>query len=318
MGSDGWLGIELRHLAALQAIAETGSFGGAAASLGYTQSAVSQQIATLERIVGERLVERPGGPRGASLTEAGRRLLAHAEAITARLAAARADLAALSAGNAGSLRVGTFQSVGARILPAVMRRFVVEWPGVDIQLTESNDPEQLLRLVDRGDLDLTFAMLPLPDGPCAGIELLRDPYVALVPADWELAKRRRPVALRDLADVSLISFRTCVSARQAEDQLRLHGCEPRVVFRSDDNTTVQGMVAAGVGVAIVPRLTVDEYDERIRVVELGRRIAPRVTALVWHRERYRPPAAHAFVEVTREVCAELAEPATESAVRPAG
>src|SRR5687768_10540374 len=120
---DPWLGVELRHLAALEAVARTGSFGRAAARLGYTQSAVSQQIATLERIVGERLVERPGGPRAVSLTEAGRLLLRHAEAIVARLEAAHADLDALSAGAAGTLRVGTYQSVGKRVLPALLRRF---------------------------------------------------------------------------------------------------------------------------------------------------------------------------------------------------
>src|SRR3712207_7437198 len=91
MEPDRWFGVELRHLAALQAIAEEGSFGRAAQRLGYTQSAVSQQIATLERIVGERLLERPGGPRPVSLTEAGRRVLPHAQAIVARLDAGQAD-----------------------------------------------------------------------------------------------------------------------------------------------------------------------------------------------------------------------------------
>src|SRR5918995_7225999 len=100
MRPDRWLGVELRHLAALQAVAEEGSFGRAAQRLGYTQSAVSQQLAMLERIVGERLVERPGGPRPVSLTEAGELLVRHADGIMARLAAAQADVAALAAGGA--------------------------------------------------------------------------------------------------------------------------------------------------------------------------------------------------------------------------
>jgi molybdate transport repressor ModE-like protein len=112
MEPDRWLGIELRHLTALEAVAREGSFGRAAKSLGYTQSAVSQQIAALERIVGARLVDRPGGPRPVSLTEAGELLLRHAEAIVARLAAAQADLGALAEGEAGVLRVGIYQSVG--------------------------------------------------------------------------------------------------------------------------------------------------------------------------------------------------------------
>src|ERR1700712_2418295 len=95
---DPWLGVELRHLAALEAVAEEGSFGRAALKLGYTQSAISQQIATLERLVGEQLVDRPGGPRPIALTEAGRMLLRHARAIVARLKAAQADLAQLAAG----------------------------------------------------------------------------------------------------------------------------------------------------------------------------------------------------------------------------
>src|ERR687888_2021772 len=96
----GWLGLELRHLIALKTIAEAGTFGRAAQQLGYTQSAISQQIAMLERIVGQRLIDRPGGPRRVSLTEAGALLLRHADAIAARLQAAQADLAALDAGEA--------------------------------------------------------------------------------------------------------------------------------------------------------------------------------------------------------------------------
>src|ERR671927_2003080 len=139
MEPDRWLGIELRHLTALEAVGREGSFGRAAISLGYTQSAVSQQIAALERIVGARLVERPGGPRPVSLTEAGELLVRHAEAIAARLAAAQADLAALADGQAGTLRVGIFQSVGQRILPELMRRFIARWPRVDVTLMESAD-----------------------------------------------------------------------------------------------------------------------------------------------------------------------------------
>src|SRR5216110_1392225 len=177
-----WLGLEFRHLIALKAIAETGTFGRAAAQLGYTQSAVSQQIAMLERIVGQKLVERPGGPKPVSLTEAGRLLLTHAEAIAARVAAAQADLAALWEGEAGTLRVGVFQSVGQRILPELMRRFVGSWPKIDVTLTESADDTELLSLVERGELDLTFADLPLIDGPFDSVELLRDPYVLVVSA----------------------------------------------------------------------------------------------------------------------------------------
>ena len=113
---DQWLGVEVRHFAALDAVAREGSFGRAADRLGYTQSAVSQQIATLEKIVGETLVERPGGPRAVSLTDAGEVLLRHAEAIVARLDAAHADIAALRAGETGAL--GSDVSVDRRARPS--------------------------------------------------------------------------------------------------------------------------------------------------------------------------------------------------------
>jgi molybdate transport repressor ModE-like protein len=304
--SDRWLGVEVRHFAALEAVARTGSFGRAAESLGYTQSAVSQQIQTLERLVGERLVERPGGPRAVSLTEAGELLLRHAEAIVSRLHAAQADMAALAEGKGGRLRVGTFQSVGARVLPAVMRRFSAEWPGVEVELTESAWDEELQRLVERGELDLGFAMPPLLDGPFESRELLADPYVLLVPADHELADAGH-ASLADLGDATLIGNRACRSTQLAEGELAQRGVDVDVAFRSDDNGTVQGLVGAGFGVALVPLLTVDRNDELVRVLELQPAIPPRRISLVWHRDRHRSPAARAFVDVAVSVGAEVAE-----------
>src|ERR687883_1593028 len=181
--------VDLRQLTALEAVGRTHSFVAAARELGYTQSAISQQIARLERAVGQRLVERPGGPRPVALTDAGRLLLRHADAIVARLAAAKADLQALAGGEAGTLRIGIFQSVGERILPDVLRRFAASWPKVELALTESASDAELLELVERGELDLTFADLPLTDGPFESVELIRDPYVLVVPADSELARR---------------------------------------------------------------------------------------------------------------------------------
>ena len=165
MGANGFLDIELRHLAALQAVSEEGSFGRAATRLGYTQSAISQQIAALERIVGTRLVERPGGPRRVFLTEAGLMLLGHADGIVARLRAAQADLAALERGTSGPLRIGTYQSVGNKILPVLLRRFSKRLPEIQIELRETHIDDELLVAVERGELDLTFTMLPPIEGP---------------------------------------------------------------------------------------------------------------------------------------------------------
>ena len=296
-----WLGLEFRHLIALKAIAETGTFGRAAAQLGYTQSAISQQIAMLERIVGRRLLERPGGPRPVSLTESGELLLRHADAISARLQAAQADLAALDAGDAGPLRIGTYQSVGARVLPELVREFCAEWPKVEVTLQESADDRDLLTLVERGDLDLSFVVLPLEPGPHESIELFRDPYVLVVPAESPLAARDRAPTLRELVEYPLISHRTCRTTKHVEDRLRQAGREPQIAFRSDDNGTVQGLVAAGVGIAIVPRLTVDESDSNVEVVDLGERVPPRLIGIAWHRDRRRTRAAEAFVELARSV-----------------
>jgi DNA-binding transcriptional LysR family regulator len=304
MEPDRWLGVELRHLAALQAVAEEGSFGRAAIRLGYTQSAVSQQIATLERLVGVRLVERPGGPRPISITEAGNVLLRHADGIVARLRAAQADLAALQDGSAGSLRVGTYQSVGARVLPEVMLRFSTAHPQVDVQLSESEDGA-LLRQVEAGDLDLTFIQLPLPDGPFEAIELLRDPHVLVVPKNSPLAAGPVP-SLREVGEEPLIGYRTCTSGNQLESHLRLRGLVPEVVFRSDDNGTMQGMVAAGVGVALMPLLAVDMGDPRTRVVDMSGKVPPRLIGVAWHRDRVQSVAARSFIELASQVCAELA------------
>lgn len=309
MASDSWPGLELRHLIALKAVAEEGSFGRAAEALGYTQSAVSQQIATLERIVGERLIERPGGPRPVSLTEAGSLLLKHAEAVTAQLQAAQADLSALSAGDAGPLRVGTYQSVGARILPTLLREYKAEWPDVDIHLVESADDADLLQLVERGELDLSFVILPLVPGPFEAAELMRDPYALLVRSDSPLAARDRAPSLREISELPLIGYRTCRTTHQVEQRLHMAGCEPKIVFRSDDNGTVQGLVAAGVGAALVPRLTVDETDDAVRLLDLGDRVPPRLLGIAWHRDRLRTRAAEAFVDAAKALCARFEQEA---------
>ena len=302
--SERWLGVEVRHLAALEAVAREGSFGRAAEALGYTQSAISQQIQTLERIIGERLLERPGGPRAVSLTEAGRLLLRHAEAIVARLHAAQADMTALVQGQAGALRIGTFQSVGAKVIPELMRRFLDSWPRVELELKESTSDDDLLRLVERGELDLTFAMLPLLEGPFEFQELMRDPYVLVVPAEHELADRER-ASLGALDGLAVIGNRACRSTSLVERDLELRGLRTAIGFRSDDNGTLQGLVAAGLGAALVPLLTVDVHDERVRVLEVDPGIPERRIALAWHRDRHRSPAARAFLELAAEVCADV-------------
>jgi len=302
MDSDRLLGVELRHLLALHAVAGERSFGRAADLLGYTQSAVSQQIAALERIVGEKLVERPGGPRPVSLTEAGELLLRHAEAIVARMQALQADLAAYHEGAAGTLRVGTYQSVSARLLPGLIRRYKELWPKVDVQLTESALDDELELRLERGEVDLSFVMLPMNEGPLEAEQLLVDPYVLVVPKGSPLAGRARRPTLRELGAQQLIGYRQCRSNTAIENAIRRGGGEPNFVFRTDDNGTVQGLVGAGVGIAIVPKLTLTPTDD-VEVVELGDLVPPRLIGIAWHRDRYRTPAARAFVDLARDVVA---------------
>lgn len=307
MEPDRWLGVEIRHLAALRAVADCGSFGAAADSLGYTQSAVSQQIATLEKAVGQRLVDRPGGPRKVSMTEAGDLLLRHAQAIMSRLAAAQADLAALSVGEAGTLRVGTYQSVGTRIVPTLVRRFHQAWPRVEIGLTESNSDDELLQMVEAGELDLAFTVLPIPEGPLAAQELMRDPYLLVVPADSPLALRDKPPTLRDITSLPLIGYRHCRASRQVEAFAEERGRDLEVVFRSDDNGTVQAMVASGMGNAIMPQLALDLNDPEVMGLLPNPPLPPRIIAIAWHRDRHRSAAALAFVEMARDLATEIAE-----------
>ncbi len=297
MSANDWMGVELRHFAALEAVARTRSFGRAARELGYTQSAVSQQIAQLERIVGQRLFHRPGGPRRVEPTEAGLLLLGHADAIVARLDAARADMAALAEGAAGTLRVGIYQSVGARLLPALVRRFRAQWPLVGVRVREESSAADLLRLLEHGELDLTFADLPLREGPFEWAEVLQDPYVLLVSARSELAKLDSAPPLREVAKLPLIGRRTT-----DEPERFLAGRVPKlnVVFRTDDNGTLGALVAEDLGAAVEPQLVVDPRDRAVKMLSFGSRIPPRTLVLAWHRDRYRSPAAEAFVELARE------------------
>ncbi len=300
---DNWQSVELKHLRALRAVAEKGTFWAASSELNASLSTVSDHIAALEALVGQRLIERSRGKRTVELTEAGRVLLGHAEAIESRLLAAEADFRAYAAGRSGTLRVGIYQSVGNKVLPEVMRRFTARWPNVDVQLTEESFDLSLVEAVERGDLDLSFAIQPIPDGPFEVRELMRDPYVLVTAAGSALA-RGRPAAA-DLAGVPMVGYQHGRHQDLAEDFLLGRGVRPRIVFRSNDNVTVQAMVGAGLGVALAPLLAVSENDPKVQLVQLAEPVPPRVLVVIWHRERFRPPAAAAFVETAVAVGGEI-------------
>ena len=293
------LGVEIRHLVALEAIARTRSFSQAAASLGYAQSAISQQIATLEKAVGLQLIDRPGGRRPVSLTPAGEIVLRHAEQIAARVAAMGADLQALAAGEVGTLRIGVFQSVSAKLLPATLAAFRPGWPRIEIELRNAYDTAELATLVQSGEIDVAFADLITIGEPLAGRKLLDDPYVVLAPLGSPLAGASC-VDWPALDGADLIAqSETDSCAIHVEQALAAAGARARVVFRSDENIAVQRMVAAGVGYAVMPQLAVDRDAPGADVVVVPlcetSRLARHI-GVVWHRDRYLSPVTTAFIE----------------------
>jgi len=302
--TDQWIGLELRHLTALQAIAETGSFKGAAARLGYTPSAISQQIAGLERIVGTRVVAREHGRRALGPTQAGRSLLGHMAAIEARLGAAKADIDAFARGAVGSLRIGAFESIQRRLLPEVMRRFGDTFPDVELEVAETLGDFDLLSSLERGTLDLAFAVLPLPDGPFRATVVLDDPWVLVTEASSDHTALSR-LTLREIAELPLVCWHSPLPIAPALDSFRAAGIEPNIVLRSDYNEVVQGFAAAGFGVALMPRLAVNPCDCRTSIFDLDGLIPPRRLAIASHRDRATNDAIDAFVSHVAEVASEI-------------
>jgi DNA-binding transcriptional LysR family regulator len=292
-----WLGVEARHLAAFEAVARERSFGRAARQLGYTQSAVSGLIAALERLVGERLLDRNRGSGHVELTPAGQVLLSHASVITARIQAARADIAGLDAQDVARLRVGIHQSVGVSLVPMLVSASAVDLPGVDLVLQEAGSERNLQQLVAEGDLDLAFSVAPVRPESLASTVLLRDCFVLLRP-------RTAASETIELGDRPLAAFEPCTSQRAVEERLEEHGLAPTLVIRLEDAATIHALVEGGVANALLPRLAVLESDVDLRPLpDLPRR----TVVLVWQRDRTLPPEAQRFIELAAQTAAELAE-----------
>jgi molybdate transport repressor ModE-like protein len=289
--ADGWGALEVRHIRAFAAVVDEGSFSGAARELGYTQSAISQQIGALERIVGGSVLRRPpGGRRPPELTDTGRVVLAHARPLLERVRAAQADVSALAG---GAISVRTFQSFGARVLPAILRSFRARCPGVDVRIDEALDADGLLGAVASGEVDISFASLPLREGPFAVRELRDDPYVLVTRAGGA------ECTLDDLDGRRVLGIRGCPQYRRVELELLARGVEPESIARFDNNAIIQALVAAGEGLGLVPELVIDASDPRIAVHPLPELPVRRLIA-VWHRERTLSPAARAFVDTAGE------------------
>jgi DNA-binding transcriptional LysR family regulator len=245
-----------RRLEILRTVVDRGSFSEAADALSYSQSAVSQAIATLESEVGVSLIER--SRNGASATPAGAALVGHAGGILAQIEAAEAELAAIAAGHGGRLRVASFPTAGATLLPQAIAGFRASHPGVELSLAEG-EPEEIAPRLRSGEFDLVLLFEFEGGGERLGaamrrFELLDDPLQLALPHDHPLAGNSR-LRLQDLGGESWIQTSAeSPCAKHVVRSCHAAGFEPRVSFESDDYQTVQGLVAAGVGVALIPQL----------------------------------------------------------------
>lgn len=301
-GSD----LDLRHLRALAAVADTGTFGRAADRLGYTQSAISQQVAALERVLGGAVFDRPGGPRPVELTPLGALVLGHARGLLDQADRAANDVERFVAGTVGRIDVGVFQSVLTAVVPTVLGRLRQERPGVDVRLDQQEDHELLVQGLLRGSLDLCFLLEE--DPRVDSVELFVDPFVLVTRADPEApgGVSSGPVALDRLHGAPMVAEQDQACQRQIDDGLHDHGVEPDVVFRTNDNLAVAAMVRAGMGMAVMPLLAVEVEDPRLAVHTLDPPLPARRIGLGWRRERTLSPAAARFLELAREVTAPLA------------
>ena len=252
MESDSWLGVELRHFAALEAVAREGTFGRAAESLGYTQSAISQQIQTLERIVGERLLERPGGPRAVSLTEAGGCCCGMPRRSSPASTPLRRTWLRSPSGESGhAARRNVPERRRQACCPAVMRRFPPRG--------RSSKARADGVVVGRGPASVDRARRARPrlrdaatlEGPFEAKSCSGMPTCCSSRPSTSSPEARR-AASRDVGDLTLIGNRACRSTALAEGELATRGVGLDVAFRSDDNGTVQGLVGAGFGARARP------------------------------------------------------------------
>jgi DNA-binding transcriptional LysR family regulator len=274
---------DLRLLATLDAVAVESTFGRAAERLGYTQSAVSQQIAALEKSVGGAVFDRPGGPKPVRLTPLGILVLDHGRELLGRAAAAEEAVERFRAG-AGRVDIGTFQSVTNALLPTVVRRLRDEQPAADVRLFEEESAVPRI-----GELDLLFF-----DGRVGGdveqTRILIDPYAVV-------ARRGvfppGPVPLAALDGVAMVAQPPICDQARVEREYVAAGVAPRIVFRTADNRGVLSMVRAGLGIAVLPRLAMEvrPEDDVLTAHPLDPALAPREIWLAWPANRTLSPLA---------------------------
>jgi LysR family hydrogen peroxide-inducible transcriptional activator len=289
--------MEMHQLEYFVAVAEEGGFTRAAQRMQVAQPSLSQQIKKLEKELRQPLFDRL--PRGAVLTEAGQRLLEHARHVLAELHDARRRVGEVGGNVAGALTVGAIPTVAPFLLPGVVRSFTGRWPAVRVSVTEDVTARLLDRL-GRGELDLAV-LSSVGEVPNVHAELLgTEPLYLVVPAGHRLARRRR-VSWRQVADERFVLLHDdhCL-AGQVQEYCVPHGLEPSVAVRGTQLSTIASMVAAGLGVSVLPEMfrTADATAERV-YVPFAPPAPERELCLAWSLLRYRTNAARAFAEAVR-------------------
>jgi len=301
--------LDVKRMRILKEVADRGSFSAAAEALSYTQSAVSQQIAALEREAGMQLVTR--GSRGIRLTEAGEALVRHADAILTRLADAEAELEAIAGLRGGRLRLAAFPTVGATLMPLAIATFRDRHPDIELTVRQL-EPEDSLPLLKSGELDIALTIEPSKSDAAEGLEstfLLDDPMFAALPLHHPLAHKSR-VRLKDLASESWIGTTdACSCGTLVRNHCIRVGFEPRITFESDDYLQIQGLIAAGVGVALIPTLALTTVRDDIVIRDLGNEAPVRKIAAATLPGAQRSPAARAMLGVLKDVATQYAKPA---------
>ena len=294
------------HVGRLRVLSEVvgrGSFSGAAEALSYTQSAVSQAIARLEAETGTALVVRDR--QGVRPTAAGATLVEHAETILAQIDAAEADLSAVLGVRIGRLRMASFPSAGATLMPLAIATFRERHPDVALTLAEG-EPEEIAPRLRGGEFDLAllFEFPGARERPGAGLRtvaLLEDPMHVALPAAHPLADKPA-LTLAELRDQDWVQTSApSPCARHVVRSCLAAGFEPHVTFESDDYETVQGLVAAGVGVALIPRLALTRVRPGIVVRELAPRSPARTVVAATTGGPAVAPAAKTMIGVLSEV-----------------
>jgi len=294
--------LDVRRMQVLLAIVEAGSVTSAAAELGYTPSAVSQQLLRLEREVGQPLLERHA--RGMVPTDAGVALAGHARKVLRQLAAAEADLAEVAGLRRGTVALGTFPTVGSSFLPLAVQRFRRLYPAIQMTIRSGRE-DDLLRMLEEGTVGLSllwdYEWSRVDSSDLVLTHLFTDPTVLLVGSDHRLA-RRRSVRLDQLADEQwIIRAGGHPVVEVLERSALAAGFTPQISFHANDYQEAQAMVSVGLGIALAPRTATVNQHPDVRVISLGDS-APARRILVAHRpDRVRAPAEIALHDALVEV-----------------